>query len=175
MNNLGATLEEMDRFKEALDAYTRACALAPTTPLLHRNIVEVLEKLGDAAAIEAEATRWSKIDPTAAWAHSVAARVHLAADFEEPDPLEIEAARRAAERAVEISKGENPACLAVLARVQAREGNDALALRTIETALPLFGKLPEGADDEALAAMIEEAEAFRDLLKSRLAASRPAK
>jgi tetratricopeptide (TPR) repeat protein len=61
-NNLGDALERLGELEEAVVCYRRAADLSPDNAIIHRNLAEVLGRLGrtDEAAAELEKARQSE-------------------------------------------------------------------------------------------------------------------
>jgi tetratricopeptide (TPR) repeat protein len=135
-HNLGAVLHKTGNLTGARKALGRALELAPTFETSHKALRTVLEDAGDVAGERAELERWAsvKLNDAAAWNALAWFLVNPDGKPEQRDPP---AALPAARKAVELSKGKDPAILDTLAHVLYLTGDGPGALDTEEKAVAL--------------------------------------
>lgn len=122
----GQTLMALGRYEDAVDAYMRALELEPARPMTLVPLAAIARQRGR----RAEAMRWADsavtVTRTVPAPYALAVRAHIALHLDDPV-----AARRDAERALDLDDSYPPPALSVLAVSLPRLGEGAKARSTL--------------------------------------------
>ncbi len=136
--NLGTTLAILGRFREALPHLEKAAALEPGRRISHKNLVRVYKDLKNPAGARREIRRWLVREPESLWDWFTLAELHAEGallDAGAPEGEDI----RATEKAVALTKGNDPEALLFLAEILRRRGDGKGAWKLLEKSRRLLG------------------------------------
>ncbi len=136
-NNLGLTYLRKERYPESLTSFRRALEIQPNLPQAQTNLGDMYAKGKGVAQDEAEALRWYRSAAQQRYARAHDSMAWLYATSKDPALRSLPLALEHANKAVELSQGNNADFLLTLAGVHYANGELDQAIAVLRRALAL--------------------------------------